>query len=62
MTLDEIKRENRRIKRRSSTNRFFATFFLLILFFIFGVVTGVYLADKYDVTLFVKKKRRTKES
>ena len=55
MTLDEIKRENRRIKRRSSTNRFFATFFLLILFFIFGVVTGVYLADKYDVTLFVKE-------
>lgn len=54
MTLDEIKRENKRIKRRSSTNRFFATLFLLILFFIFGVVTGVYLADKYNVTLFVK--------
>lgn len=56
MTLDEIKKENKRIKRRSSTNRFFATFFLLILFFIFGVVTGVYLADKYNVTLFVKQK------
>ena len=61
MTLDEIKRENRRIKRRSSTNRFFATFFLLILFFIFGVVTGVYLADKYDVTLFVKQKEEPKK-
>lgn len=56
MTLDEIKKENKRIKRRSSTNRFFATFFLLIIFFIFGVVTGVYLADKYNVTLFVKEK------
>ena len=61
MTLDEIKKENRRIKRRSSTNRFFATFFLLILFFIFGVVTGVYLADKYNVTLFVKQKEEVKK-
>ena len=57
MTLDEIKKENKRIKRRSSTNRFFATLFLLIIFFIFGVVTGVYLADKYNVTLFVKQQK-----
>jgi hypothetical protein len=60
MTLDEIKKENRKIKRRSSANRFFATLFLLILFFIFGVVTGVYLADKYDVTLFDKDGKEIK--
>ena len=60
MTLDEIKKENRKIKRRSSTNRFFATLFLLILFFIFGVVTGVYLADKYNVTLFDKDGKEIK--
>ena len=58
MTLDEIKKENKRIKRRSSTNRFFATFFLLILFYIFGVVSGVYVADKYNVTLFVKEEKK----
>ena len=55
MTLDEIKKENKKIKRRSSINRFFTTLVLLILFFIFGVVTGVYLADKYHVTLFAKE-------
>lgn len=59
MTLDEIKKENRRIKRRSSTNRFFATLFLLIIFYIFGVVSGVYVADKYNVTLFVKEDKTT---
>lgn len=58
MTLDEIKKENKRIKRRSSTNRFFATLFLLILFYIFGVVSGVYVADKYNVTLFVKEEKK----
>jgi hypothetical protein len=61
MTLDEIKRENKRIKRRSSANRFFATLFLLILFYIFGVVSGVYVADKYNVTLFVKEKTPSKK-
>lgn len=60
MTLDEIKKENRRIKRRSSTNRFFATLFLLILFYIFGVVSGVYFADKYNVTLFDKNGKEIK--
>ena len=60
MTLDEIKKENKRIKRRSSTNRFFATLFLLIIFYIFGVVSGVYVADKYNVTLFVKEGKETK--
>ena len=58
MTLDEIKKENKRIKRRSSTNRFFATLFLLIIFYIFGVVSGVYVADKYNVTLFVKEEKK----
>ena len=58
MTLDEIKRENKRIKRRSSANRFFAVFFLLIIFYIFGVVSGVYFADKYNVTLFVKETKK----
>jgi len=63
MSIEEIRKENRKYRRRSSRNKFFAILFLLILFFIFGVVSGVYVCDRWDVSLFEfdKKVETTKE-